>query len=86
MVIRKVLRRTLSPCFVADRLEEPMLGSRPPFPAFDEWEKMSESEHDALIARIDAVGQRNSRIYRILVWAIPAAAISAVLYVASTLR
>ena len=41
-----------------------MIGSTPPFPAFDAWEKMSESEQDALIARMEAVRRRNSRIYR----------------------
>ncbi len=63
-----------------------MIGSTPPFPAFDEWEKMSESEQDALIARMEAVRRRNSRIYRILVWAMPAAAISVPLYIVLMLR
>jgi hypothetical protein len=36
---------------LSERPEEAIIGSTLPFPAFDEWEKMSESEQDARIAR-----------------------------------
>ena len=32
----------------------------PSFPAFDEWQKMSESEQDALLDRLETAKQRGS--------------------------
>jgi len=34
------------------------------FPAFDEWEKMSESEQDALIARLEVTRRRGALLQR----------------------
>jgi len=36
------------------------------FPAFDEWEKMSESEQDALLDRLETTKQRGSIIKRVV--------------------
>lgn len=41
-----------------------MSQSAPSFPAFDEWEKMSESEQDALLDRLETAEQRGSIIKR----------------------
>jgi hypothetical protein len=38
----------------------------PSFPAFDEWEKMSESEQDALLDRLETTKQRGSTIKRVV--------------------
>jgi hypothetical protein len=38
----------------------------PSFPAFDEWEKMSESEQDALLDRLETTKQRGSIIRRVV--------------------
>jgi hypothetical protein len=46
--------------------EAPMIGSTPRFPAFDEWQRMSESEQDAFISRLEAARRRRSLVLRIL--------------------
>ena len=43
-----------------------MIGSTPRFPAFDDWQKMSESEQDALIAQLEAARWRRSLMWRLL--------------------
>ena len=37
------------------------------FPAFDEWQKMSESEQDALLDRLETASERGSLIRHVLV-------------------
>ncbi len=39
----------------------------PSFPAFDEWQKMSESEQDALLDRLETANERGSTIWHVLV-------------------
>jgi hypothetical protein len=39
----------------------------PTFPAFDEWEKMSESDQDALIARMERARRRRNGLFGILI-------------------
>jgi CHASE3 domain sensor protein len=39
----------------------------PSFPAFDEWQKMSESEQDALLDRLERASQPGSTIRTVLV-------------------
>ena len=39
----------------------------PSFPAFDEWQKMSEGEQDALLDALEAVQRRGSLYTRLLV-------------------
>ena len=39
----------------------------PSFPAFDEWQQMSESEQDALLDRLETSKRRRARITRLLV-------------------
>lgn len=39
----------------------------PSFPAFDEWDKLSESEQDALLDRLETAKQRGSLIKRALI-------------------
>ena len=54
-----------------------MLRAAPSFPAFDEWQKMSESEQDALLASLEA-GQRRGRLaMRLLLGAAGTAIIAA---------
>lgn len=43
-----------------------MIGSSPSFPAFDEWQKMTEKEQDALIGRIEAAQRRKAFGLRIV--------------------
>ena len=62
-----------------------MTGSAPSFPAFDEWQKMSESEQDALIDRMEAVRRRQTLKVRILIGLACAAAVAAIGYAVSTL-
>jgi hypothetical protein len=50
----------------------------PSFPAFDEWQKMSESEQDALLDALEA-GQRRGRLaMRLLTGVVGSAAIAAI--------
>ena len=44
-----------------------MLGSTPAFPPFEQWQSMSESEQDALIARVETVRRRQRGLRRFLV-------------------
>jgi hypothetical protein len=43
-----------------------MIGSTPRFPAFDDWQRMSESEQDALIAKLETARWRRSMMWRLL--------------------
>jgi hypothetical protein len=56
-----------------------MIGSSPQFPALSEWQKMSESEQDTLINKMEAVRRRNSRIFIAFFFATFGAAIAAAL-------
>jgi hypothetical protein len=49
---------------------------RPPpsFPAFDEWQRMSELEQDALLDRLEAARRRGSPLKRLWIWALCAVA------------
>lgn len=58
----------------------------PPFPAFDVWEKMSESEQDALIARMESARRRSEGLIGVLIAVLLVAATSGVLYLASIIR
>ena len=61
----------------------------PSFPAFDEWQRMSEREQDALIDKIETVRGRSRRNYRIvagLVCAILMGALGVALYVILMVR
>jgi hypothetical protein len=49
----------------------------PSFPAFDEWQKMSESEQDALLDRLETASQRGSTIRHVLVGVLCVAACAA---------
>lgn len=44
-----------------------MKGSTPQFPAFDDWQRMSETEQDALLSRMEAARRRGAIAYRLLV-------------------
>jgi hypothetical protein len=44
-----------------------MFASVPSFPPFQQWERMSESEQDALIDRIEAARRRRARAMRICI-------------------
>jgi hypothetical protein len=44
-----------------------MIGSAPQFPAIDDWQKMSETEQDALLARMEAARRRVALLYRLLI-------------------
>jgi hypothetical protein len=58
----------------------------PPFPAFDAWERMSESEQDALIARMERARRRSEGLFGVLIAVLVVAAASGALYLASMLR
>jgi hypothetical protein len=58
----------------------------PPFPAFDVWEKMSESEQDALIAGMERARRRSEALFGVLIAVLLVAAISGALYLASMVR
>jgi hypothetical protein len=53
----------------------------PQFPAFDAWEKMSEAEQDALIARMERSRRRSNNLIGILI-VLLVAAMSGALYLA----
>jgi hypothetical protein len=40
--------------------EAPMIGARPQFPAIDDWQRMSETEQDALLARMETARRRSA--------------------------
>jgi hypothetical protein len=42
-----------------------MLGSTPAFPPFEQWQKMSEAEQDALIGRLEAAQRRQRGLLRL---------------------
>jgi hypothetical protein len=44
-----------------------MLGPTPRFPAFDVWQTMSESEQDALLAKMETARRRASLGYRLVI-------------------
>ena len=44
-----------------------MLGSTPAFPPFEQWQSMSETEQDALIARMETARRRQRGLRRFLV-------------------
>ena len=50
--------------------------STPSFPAFDNWQQMSETEQDALLDRLETSKRRRARITRLLV-GVAAAALAA---------
>jgi hypothetical protein len=54
----------------------------PQFPAFDAWEKMSEAEQDALIARMERARRRGGNLFGLLIGVLLAAAVSGALYLA----
>ena len=69
-----------------DSIERATTMSRfgPPFPAFDVWEKMSESEQDALIARMERSRRRSDVLAGILIAMLLVCATGGALYLAST--
>lgn len=54
-----------------------MSQSAPSFPAFDEWEKMSESEQDELLDKLEGARHRSWRTRRVLIAALCLAACAA---------
>jgi hypothetical protein len=44
-----------------------MIGATPQFPAIDDWQKMSETEQDALLARMESARRRGTLLYRLLI-------------------
>jgi hypothetical protein len=50
----------------------------PSFPAFDEWQKMSESEQDALLDRLETAKQDSPLIMRVLMGLLGVAVCAAV--------
>ncbi len=58
----------------------------PTFPAFDEWEKMSESEQDALIASMESARRQSAILFGVLITVLLTAATSGVAYLVSIIR
>jgi hypothetical protein len=56
------------------------------FPAFDEWEKMSESEQDALLDRMETTKERGSTIKRVVMVLLSVAVYAATCVMVLTLR
>jgi hypothetical protein len=50
----------------------------PLFPAFDEWQKMSEQDQDALLDRLETAKQRGSLVKHVLIVLLCSAACAAV--------
>jgi hypothetical protein len=48
-------------------MRHPMIGPTPQFPAIDDWQKMSETEQDALLARMETTRRRGALLYRLLI-------------------
>jgi hypothetical protein len=72
-----------------DPSEAEMIGSVPQFPAFERWQRMSENEQDALLAKMEKVRRRRSiwlRIFLALVCATVAVGIGSGLYAALVVR
>ena len=44
-----------------------MIGSAPQFLAIDDWQKMSETEQDALLARMETAQRRGILLYRLAI-------------------
>jgi hypothetical protein len=55
-----------------------MIGSASRFPAFDDWQRMSESEQDALIAKLETARWRRSMMWRLLLGLVCGAAAIAI--------
>ncbi len=49
-----------------DRSEGKMIGSVPQFPSIEKWQRMSENEQDALLAKMEKVRRRRSTGFRIV--------------------
>jgi hypothetical protein len=47
--------------------EAPMIGATPQFPAIDDWQKMSETEQDALLARMESARRRGALLNWLLI-------------------
>jgi hypothetical protein len=58
----------------------------PQFPAFDNWQKMSESEQDALLARMERARRRRGGLFRLLAAVLLTGAVSFALYLISVIR
>jgi hypothetical protein len=56
------------------------------FPAFDVWQTMSESEQDALLAKIERARRRSEAFTNVLIAVLAAAAASGALYLVSRLQ
>lgn len=57
-----------------------------PFPAFNVWQQMSESEQDALIATMERARRRSESIFGILIALLLITAMSGALYLISAVR
>ena len=44
-----------------------MIGATPQFPAIDDWQKLSETEQDALLARMESARRRGALLYGLLI-------------------
>ena len=44
-----------------------MIGATPQFPAIDDWQRMSETEQDALLARMETARRRSALLYRLAI-------------------
>ncbi len=77
----RVYRRRIS----KKREEIAMSQPAPSFPAFDEWEKMSESEQDALLDRLETK-RRGSRFKRVVAGLLGVAVCAAICAMVLTLR
>ena len=55
-----------------------MMGASPRFPAFEDWTKLTESEQDALLSRMEAARRRKS----LLLWTTGVAATAMATYIA----
>jgi hypothetical protein len=49
-----------------DRSEGKMIGSVPQFPTIEKWQRMSENEQDALLAKMEKVRRRRATGFRIV--------------------
>ncbi len=56
------------------------------FPAFDAWQAMSESEQDALLAKIERARRRSEAFTNVLIAVLAAAAAGGALYLVSRLQ
>jgi hypothetical protein len=72
-------------CARFDRASDVMPRFGPTFPAFDVWQKMSESEQDALLGSMERSRRRNGLV-GILIAVLLMAATGGALYLASLVR